>query len=164
MQYSRRLNKEQVFQKLKHYCAYQERCKAETIAKAYSFGLNKLVVEELVLRLADEGYLNEERFARQFASGKFKLKQWGKAKIVSELKKKRVSSVSITIALGGMNEKEYLKTLEKLAKKKWDTISGQEVNLFVKMTKTRNYLLQKGYEPALINKELANLSSIKKAP
>ena len=72
--------------KIKQYCAYQERCHAEVRDKLYSFGLNKIEVEEIISELITENYLNEERFAIHYAGGKFRMKQWGKNKIKQSLK------------------------------------------------------------------------------
>ena len=85
------LPREQAFLKIKHYCAYQERSHKEVMGKLYDLGLFKKDAELLVSQLIEEGYLNEERFAIQFAGGKFRIKQWGKKKIVYALKEKQVS-------------------------------------------------------------------------
>lgn len=151
------LTKEQVYQKLKHYCGYQDRCHIEVKTKAYSLGLRKADVEELVSNLIEEDCLNEERFAKLYAGGKFRMKQWGRIKIKSELKQKRVSEYCINKAMKEINETEYLSVLEKLAIKRWGTIKGKGVNLFVKMTNTRNYLLSKGYESELISNTMKKL-------
>jgi regulatory protein len=141
----KQLSKEQALQKLRHYCGYQERSHAEAKEKLYSYGLRKQAVEEALAQLIEENYLNEERFAIQFAGGKFRMKKWGRVKIKHALKQKQVSTYCINKAM-----KELDKTLHKLAKQKWDSIKSEGVNLFVKMGKTTDYLLQKGYEPELI--------------
>lgn len=151
------LTKEQAFQKLKHYCGYQDRCHREVKTKAYLLGLRKSDVEELVSKLIEEDYLNEERFAKLYAGGKFRMKHWGRIKIKSELKQKQVSEYCINKGLKEINEKEYLSVLNKLAKKKWDEVKGKGVNLFVKMTKTRSFLLSRGYESELISTVLNDL-------
>jgi len=156
------LTKEQVYQKLKHYCAYQDRCHAEVKTKAYSLGIKKGDVEELTSRLIEEGCLNEERYARSFAGGKFRMKQWGKVKIKAELKQRRVSEYCIAAALGEIDHNKYKETLHKLAVKRWDTIKGPGTNLFVKMAKTRDYLLLKGYEANLVTIEIQELSKKEK--
>jgi regulatory protein len=145
------LNKEQVYQKLRHYCAYQDRCHAEVKSKAYTFGLRKADVEELTSRLIEEGCLDEERFAISFAGGKFRMKQWGKMKIKAELKQRQISEYCIAMALAEIDDNKYQETLHKLAVKRWNSIKGQGTNLFVKMAKTRDYLLQKGYEAHLVS-------------
>ena len=148
----KQLTKEQALQKLRHYCAYQERCHAEAREKLYSFGLRKQMVEESLSQLIEEDYLNEERFAIQFAGGKFRMKQWGRVKISHALKERRVSAYCINKALKELDEEAYEKTLHKLAEQKWGTVKGEGVNGFVKMAKTTDYLLQKGYESELVRR------------
>ena len=152
------LTKEQAHQKLKHYCAYQDRCHGEVKTKAYLLGMKRNDVDELMSRLIEEGCLHEERFARSFAGGKFRMKQWGRIKIRAELKKKQVSSYCIAAALEEIDGAKYKDTLHKLAIKRWNSIKGGGTNLFVKMTKTRDFLTLKGYEPALVANEIRQLS------
>jgi regulatory protein len=144
-----RLSPEQALQKAKYYCAYQERCHFEAKEKLYSFGLWKPEVETVLSQLIEENYLNEERFAIQFAGGKFRMKQWGRIKIKQELKQKQVSEYCIKKALGEIDEEAYQKTLQKLAMEKWRTLKGEK-NIFIKKRKLQDYLLQKGFERDLI--------------
>jgi regulatory protein len=146
----KQLTKEQAYQKLKHYCAYQDRCHSEVMDKAYSLGLRKNDVEELMARLIEENAVSEERFAIKFAGGKFRMKHWGRAKIISELRKKRVNDYLIKKALKEIEDDDYMKTILVLAKKKWNSIKDSGVNEFVKMSRTRDYLLRKGYETTVI--------------
>ena len=147
------LTKEQALQKLRHYCAYQERSHTEVKEKLYSFKLRKDEVEELISRLIEDDYLNEERFAKLFAGGRFRIKKWGRIKISNELKLKKVSAYNIKTGLKEIEEAEYIKALQQLAEKKWKDLKGEQY--IVRQVKTRNYLLQKGYEPNLINNEIA---------
>src|SRR6185436_5102595 len=132
------LTKEQVYQKLRHYCAYQDRCHAEVKTKAYSLGIKKGDVEELTSRLIEEGCLDEERYARAFAGGKFRMKQWGKMKIRAELKQRRISEHCIAAAFGEIDHDTYNATPNKLAVKRWEAIKGTGTNPYVKMPKTRD--------------------------
>lgn len=157
MQYRKQLTQEQALQKLRHYCGYQERCHREVKEKLYSLGLHKKEVEESIAQLIEEGYLNEERFAITFAGGKFRAKQWGRIKIKYELKQKQVSEYCIRTAMNTIDEEAYLKTLKQLATKKWKSVKGGGVNLFVKMSKTKNYLQQRGFEPLLIQQAINQL-------
>ncbi len=136
---------EQALQKARHYCGYQERCHRDVKEKLYSLGLRTVQVEEAIAILIGENYLNEERFAIQFAGGHFRMKQWGKVKIRYELKQKQVSEYCIKKALTAIDEEDYERTLARLAEGKWELLKG-EGNLFVKKRKLQDYLLQKGYE------------------
>ncbi|HEY8690534.1 MAG TPA: regulatory protein RecX [Chitinophagaceae bacterium] len=144
----------QALPKIKQYCAYQERCHAEVKEKLYSFGLYKKDVEQLMAQMVEENYLNEERFAMQYAGGKFRMKQWGKVKIKYALKQKQVSDYSIKKALKEISESDYAKTLQKLAEQKLRTLKGER-NIFIKKRKLQDYLLQKGYEGELV-REVVN--------
>lgn len=146
---AKNIGTEKAWQKIKHYCAYQERNHTETREKLYSFGLYKHEVETLLSQLIEEDYLNEERYAIAFAGGKFRMKQWGRVKIKYELQQKRVSPYCIKKALAVIEEPDYNACLQKLAKAKLATLKGEK-NIFVKKTKLRNYLLQKGFEANLV--------------
>lgn len=144
------VTKEQALQKLKHYCAYQERSHLEVREKLYSLGQRKQDVDTITAQLIEEGYLNEERFAIQFAGGKFRMKQWGRKKIEQGLKEKQVSAYCIKKALAQIDDEAYMDVLNKQALKKWQTLKGEK-NIFIKKRKLQDYLLQKGFEYDLVN-------------
>lgn len=147
---------EKAFQKIKHYCSYQERNHDEVRSKLYGFGLYKNEVEQLISQLIEEDYLNEERYAAAFAGGKFRIKQWGKTKIKYELTQKRVSPYSIKKALAQIDETDYLKTLDSLATAKLKLLKGEK-NIFTKKKKLQNYLVGKGYEFDVVGKIVNSL-------
>jgi regulatory protein len=152
-----RLTKEQALEKIKSYCAYQERCHKEVKDKLYSYGLYKSDVEDVICIIIEDEHLNEERFAKAYAGGKFRMKHWGRKKIQYELQQKGVSSSNIKLALKDLDEEQYFSTLKKLAKTKWSNLAGEQ-NLS-RQAKTYAYLLQKGYEPPLISEVITELRS-----
>ncbi len=156
------LTKEQALQKARHFCAYQERCHSETKEKLYSFGLwkNDVGGGGFISLLIEEDYLNEERFAIQFAGGRFRMKQWGRVKIRYELKQRQLSEYCIERALAAIDEEDYLRILSKLAAQKWDTLKD-ETNDFTRRGKLHDYLLQKGFEPDLVRIAIKSLISSK---
>jgi regulatory protein len=137
----------EVKKKIYHYCAYQERSHQEVKNKLYDLGLYSNEVDELLSHLITEGYLNEERFAKAFAGGKFRVKSWGRIKIIQELEARGLTKNCIKAGLKEIDEQDYLKTLESLLRKKAELI--EEENLFVKRDKIAKYVLQKGFEPDL---------------
>ena len=147
---------EQSIPKIKQYCAYQERCHAEVRDKLYSFGLHRKEVEEIISNLIQENYLNEERFAIQYAGGKFRIKHWGKNKIRQALKQKQVSDYCIKKALKEIDDTDYIKTFEKLVEQKMKTLKGEK-NIFIKKRKLQGFLLMKGYESDLVTEEVGKI-------
>lgn len=154
MAYKQYFTKEESLQKAKHYCAYQERCHREVREKLYGFGLYKKEVEELLSTLIEENYLNEERFAIQFAGGRFRIKHWGRVKIKYELKQKQVSEYCIKKALATIDENDYKKQAQKLFEQKLKTLKSEK-NVFIKKRKLQDHLLQKGYETSLARELIA---------
>jgi regulatory protein len=152
--YRKTLTKEQALQKLRHYCLYQERCHSEVREKLWQLGVKRADHDELIASLIEDGYLNEERFAIQFAGGKYRIKQWGRVKIKYELKQKQVSEYSIKKALKQIDETDYLKTLHELADKRYEALKHEQ--WLVRKKKTIDYLLLKGFEHALINSYFEN--------
>jgi regulatory protein len=148
---------EQAFMKLKHYCGYQERCHSEVKEKLYSLGLCKSDVEQLISRLIEEGYLNEERFAQQFAGGYFRQKKWGVNKIVYALRQKKLSEYTIKKGLKEIDREEYAVVAEKLIRTKWTALKDEQY--MNREAKTMTYLQQKGYEPALVQSILKKIRS-----
>jgi regulatory protein len=144
---------EKALQKIGQFCAYQERNHKEVKEKLYSYGLYKDQVEELISKLIQENFLNEERYAIAYAGGKFRAKDWGKNKIKYGLKQHQVSDYCIKKALKTIDEEEYVKTLQKLYAAKEKTLKSEK-NIFIKKKKIQQYLMQKGYEVSLINELL----------
>jgi len=148
--YKKQLTKEQALQKLKHYCAYQERCHSEVKGKLYDLGVWKKDHDEIIATLIEENYLNEERFAIAFAGGKFRVKQWGRVKIKYELKQKQVSEYCIKKAMKQIEEEDYLQVLDKLAKEKYASLKAEQY--LIRKKKTMDYLIAKGFETDLVRK------------
>lgn len=137
-------------QKVRHYCAYQERSHAEVRQKLYGYGLWKDDVEAMMALLITEDYLNEERFAIAYAGGHFRVKHWGRIKIRYELRQKQVSEYNIKRGLESIDEEDYLKVLSSLAKEKWNSVSYADQTDFIRSAKTQAYLIQKGFEADLV--------------
>lgn len=151
--FKKRHTPEQAYVKIRHYCAFQERTHIEVKTKLAGMGIGWSAANELVSKLIEEGFLNEERFARAFVGGKFRMKGWGKKKIEAELKKRGVSGYSIQKAIREeIDISDYENTLLKLMMKKWASINGQGITNYVKQAKIRQYFLSRGYEHAVISK------------
>lgn len=149
MPYKKSLTREQALQKLKHYCAYQDRCHQDVKEKLYSLGVWKRDQDEIMATLIEENYLNEERFAVAFAGGKFRIKGWGRVKIKYELKQKQVSDYCIKKALKQIDEDEYQTQLQKTAVDKYNALKGEQY--LIRKKKTMDYLIAKGFESQLVN-------------
>jgi regulatory protein len=134
--------------KAESYCAYQERSQQEVRSKLYDWGLWPNEVEEVISELIENNFLNEERFARAYVSGKFNIKHWGKIKIKQGLKLKKITDKMIAIALDTIDYDDYLQTILNTAEKKLPLI--KEKDAYKRKYKLTTYLMSKGFENDLI--------------
>ncbi|PZF72953.1 regulatory protein RecX [Taibaiella soli] len=138
------------------YCNYQERCHQDVRNKLYDLGARKDQVETLIADLIGDNLLNEERYARAFVRGKFRLKKWGRKKILQELKLHKISEYCVKKGMSEIDANEYDSVLNQLCVKKWRELN-RETNEFNKKGKVYRYLLQKGYEQDLISDAINQL-------
>ncbi len=139
---------EQALEKLKYFCAYQERCHKEVEKKLHQLHVWGQDAAEIMATLILEGYLNEERYASSFARGKFRMKQWGRNKIIQALRQNQISAYCIGKALEEIDEADYLNTLQNLAEKKYESLKNEQ--FLRRRYKTSRYLVSKGFEPKLV--------------
>ncbi|MES2701143.1 MAG: regulatory protein RecX [Bacteroidota bacterium] len=132
-----------------HYCKYQERCHSEVRNKLYELGFTSFSVEEQLTELIEANILNEERFARAFARGRFRMKQWGRVKIRQQLKLRKISDYCIKKGLSEIDGEDYIATLNKEAYKKYEEVKSDR-SLQSRKGKMYRYLVQKGYENDLV--------------
>lgn len=142
------LSPKQAKVKLYRYCVYQERCHQEVKQKLSELGLWGDEAEEIVTHLVQEGFLNEERFAKAYASGKFRLKHWGRLKIVRELEQRGLSIHCINAGLNEISESDYRQTILMLLAKKASVADAS--NLYTLRDKIAKSVIQKGFEPELV--------------
>lgn len=137
------------------FCAYQERCHQEVRGKLRDLGIYGDTVDELILELIEEDILNEERFARAFARGKFRLKQYGRRRIDRELRQRDISDYCRKKALEELEEYDYYGTLLELTERKNTYL--QEPNPWNRRRKLTDMLLRRGYESDLIKRAIVEV-------
>ena len=139
------LSYEDALVKAQRYCAYQDRCHQEVRYRLVQWGVYGDDLENILADLIQERFLDEERFARSFARGKFRMKQWGRHRIIRELKKRDISDYCIRMGLSEIDEADYLETLRDLLSRKGERLDAgltpfEQKQLLIK------YGLNKGFE------------------
>ena len=141
--------------KLEGYCAYQERCHKEVLHKLREMRMIPEAIDQIVVHLIDNDYLNEERFAQSFARGKFNIKKWGRKRITLELKQRGISRFNIKTALKEIDDLAYLETFDILANKRLGQI--RETHFLKRRKKLADYLLYRGWESDLVYAKIKEL-------
>lgn len=140
------------------YCQYQERCHSEAMGKLLELGCTISEAEEYIAELITAGILNEERFARAYARGKFRMLGWGRVKIAQQLRFKKVSDYCIKKGLSEINGEEYAEKLKKLVEKKQNELK-KERSKRIKHQKIYKYIIQKGYESDIVTDLLKDINN-----
>lgn len=147
---------EEARKRLERYCIYQDRCHVEIEKKLKEMNMITEACEVIILHLIEHDFLNEERFSKSFARGKFRIKNWGKQRIVRELKRRKISNYNISTALKEIGDEDYMATLNEVALRRYGTI--KEANVYKKSKKLIDFLLYKGYENNLVYEVVRDIS------
>ena len=149
------LTTKQIESKLQYYCSYQDRCHKEVIEKLKTFNIKSNESNEIISNLIKDNYLNESRFSENFVRGKFKIKNWGKVRIVRELKQRDISRYNINLGLKEIDSQEYQNKLDEIFKNKLSSLDN--LNKTIKKKKIISYLLYRGWESNLIYSKINEL-------
>ena len=139
---------EEIKKKLEKYCVYQDRCHKEIERKLFEYSLIPEAKDLIILHLLEHDFLNEERFSKSYARGKFNIKKWGKQRIIRELKLREISEYNIKVALKEIPEELYLKTVYEITEKRNNSVSEEDI--YKRKKKLTDFLMRKGYEFDLI--------------
>lgn len=139
------------------FCAYQERTQQEVRERLADWGVWGDEAEAVIADLIEQNYLNEERFAKTFAGGKFRVKNWGKRKIKQHLQQRGITGYNLEQAMKEIEPDDYRQTLRSLLDKKRSTL--RDDNPLVVKQKLVRFALSRGYESDLIWQVLGEESS-----
>ena len=141
---------------LERYCVYQDRCHKEVRKKLLEMRMIPDAIDVVIGHLIEHNFLNEERFAKAFARGKFNHKYWGKQRIVRELKQRQISAYNIKTALLEISDEDYMITFDTLSRKRIEQLS-REKDKYKKRKKLIDYLIYRGWEGDLVYEKAREL-------
>jgi regulatory protein len=144
--------KDVALEEMKRWCAADEKSHFHVRTKLIEHQVYGDDLEDIITELIQENFLNETRYASAYVSGKLKINEWGRKKIIFGLKQKYVSSYNIQKAIQSIDEELYQSTLEKLFEFKARGLKLSSKNDQLKIYK---FLEQRGFESELIHAMLA---------
>jgi regulatory protein len=147
---------EEATRSIERYCAYQERCHKEIQDKLRSMGMIQLAIDQIIPHLIQHNFLNETRFAESFARGKFRIKSWGRTRIVRELKMKGLNERTIKAGLKEISDVDYEVTFDTLSRKRLQQLTSTK-NIYKKRKKFCDYMLYRGWESGMVYEKAREL-------
>ena len=139
---------ENIYKKISLYCSYQERSHKEVLLKISKSNISKNETDKIVAKLITENFLNETRYAIAYAKGKFRIKNWGKMKIINKLKQQNISSWNINKAIAEIDKDEYSKSFNLIFNKL--NLKYNYLKKIYRKKKILSILYSKGWEYELI--------------
>ncbi|MEJ2584932.1 MAG: regulatory protein RecX [Robiginitalea sp.] len=140
---------EEAHKRMQRFCTFRERCHQEVVLKLREMHMIPQAIDTIVVDLIEEGFLNEERFAKEFTRGKFRQKHWGKTRIRRALQQREISDYLIRKALDEIDQEAYLSSFDALAEKRWSELKTEK-DLQRKRKKLVDYLLYRGWEAEMV--------------
>lgn len=142
-------------EKMRKYCAYQERSHHQVEQKMYDLRIPQDQQDIIILNLMQDNFLNEERFARAFVRGRFNIKKWGRLKVIKGLKQHRVGKKCIQLSLQEIDDGAYLNVLKNIVEKKNSQLKVKDV--WRRRSAIYRFAIQRGFESGLINEAMKRL-------
>ncbi len=149
----------EAIEKLRRFCAYRERCHSEVRSKLLEIKVYGDQLEQVITELIKENYLNEERYARSYVRGKFKINRWGRNKIVQHLSAKHISEYCIRKAWSEIDPEEYERVLKSILRKYKETKKGLSATQLSRVLV--QYAVSRGFELDIVYKVLPEVLSHK---
>lgn len=134
--------------RMRGWCDRQERCHKHVQDKLADWGYFGHKAQEIISELIASNYLNEERFARAYVSGRHRIKGWGRKLIVQHLKALRISEPCIKLGLKELDPAEYDQTLDNWIDRKMHQWKG--LKPFDRNGKVAQFVIRKGYEADIV--------------
>ena len=141
-----------VTEKIQNYCSYSERCLSDVQMKLNSWNLKEEIKEIIIKRLIHDNFISDERYAKSYVNGKFRINKWGKNKILYELRKKQIPELYSQIALSEIDKEEYVLTIKEIILKKFPKILISKESLNKKQV--MKFLYSRGFETSIISEIL----------
>ena len=107
-------------------CARSEQAPADIREKLLKWGLSVSTANQVLAQLIEQGYIDEQRFARAFVNDRFRFNGWGRIKIAHQLRLKGIPNEIIDEAMTAIDEEQYRERLMELLRAKWRDVSDRE--------------------------------------
>ncbi len=129
-------------------CASREYCNEDIRIKLDSWGINNQDADKIINKLIAENFINEKRYAEAFVKDKYHHNKWGKVKIGSQLRAKKIASEVINSALAAVDEDQYRQNIRDILDSHRKFIKAK--NQYDLKGKLLRFGLSKGFESHLL--------------
>ena len=130
------------------YCTLCERCISEVSTKLAAWGVPHGDQQKIIVRLQQEGFIDEARYCRAFVNDKVRFNRWGRIKITASLREKKLPADAIRNAVNNIDIEQYMRSLIEVIENKRRELKGKDD--IASQQKIIRHAASRGYEPALV--------------
>jgi len=141
------LSPERALNRAAALCSRSEQAPHDILTKLTGWGLDERQAEQVVQRLTELHFLDEQRYANAFVHDKFRFNGWGRLKIAFMLRQKHINPDIINEALAQLTAQECQNQLLELLQAKKRTLTGKEPAAM--RASLLRFAALRGYEPDL---------------
>ena len=148
----REMTFEEALERCRLLAAKGECCTFDLEQKMRNWGVQSTDIQRIITSLIDERYVDNLRFSIAYVRDKTRFNHWGRIKTRLMLRQKRIPQNTIDEAFTELPESDYQKAFEAERDKKMRQLRA--LKPFERNRKTAAYLIQNGFEPDVVFKNL----------
>ena len=143
---------EEALERCRLLAAKGECCTFDLEQKMRNWGVLSADIQRIITSLIDERYVDNLRFSIAYVRDKTRFNHWGRVKTTLMLRQKHIDQQVINEAFNELPESDYQRAFEAERDKKLRQLRA--LKPFERNRKTAAYLIQKGFEPDMVFRNL----------
>lgn len=141
----------------RRYCALSEQCEDAVRQKLVTWGATPTESDAVVKKLYSDNYLDDVRYARAYCESKILHQQWGRQKVLYQLRLKHLPRAAVESGMAAVSEEDYLEVLTDVAQKKFNELQRHTDTPSILRQKLTAFLLSRGFNSSEINQVITNI-------
>lgn len=154
MESEEKLYKE-IYNKMAILCSRSEQCSVDIRKKIFALGGDQLTGDQIIQKLTEERFIDDNRYIKAYIADKFKINKWGRIKLRYYLKMKGLSDNLIDDGLSVIDPDKYREVLVKIMREKAKAVKNKPK--FEKMGQIIQFAHSRGFEPELIHRFMSEV-------
>ena len=148
----REMTFDEALDRCRFLAAKGECCTFDLEQKMRNWGVQSTDIQRVIESLVAERFVDNLRFATAYVRDKTRFNHWGRVKTTLMLRQKHIDKQTINEAFNELPESDYQSAFEAERDKKLRQLRA--LKPFERNRKTAAYLIQKGFEPDFVFKNL----------
>ena len=142
------------------FLGYSARSRKEIVERLERDEFTPAVIDAVLAECEINGWVDDDKFAKEWIEDRADRKQYGKARLKQELQRKGIDRETLDTALGEVEDEDEKRRALAAARTKWREESMQGLSreaLHAEKRKLSNFLMRRGFTWSTIRQVLAEI-------